>query len=124
MAMKPTTVDEYIATAPAARQQRLGELRALSLEHAPGATEGLKWGSPAYWTGVILFVFSGHAQHCNAVFTPSTLEAFRGELEAAGFELGAGAVKIPYGVELPSELLGRMMTHRVREWEDAGVTWR
>ena len=67
-------------------------------------------------------MFSGHQQHCNVVFTPSTLDAFQAELD--GFELGAGAVKIPYDVEVPRELLGRMMAHRVREWGDEGVTWR
>ncbi|MDQ2624364.1 MAG: DUF1801 domain-containing protein, partial [Actinomycetota bacterium] len=77
MATKPTTVEEYIAAAPIERQNRLRELRALSLEHAPDAIEGLKWNSPAYWTETILFVFSGHAKHSNVVFTPSTLEAFR-----------------------------------------------
>lgn len=120
----PTTVDEYLATAPAAALEHLRALRALSLERTPGATEGLKWGKLAYSTQVILFVLSAHAQHCNVVFTPSTLEVFRPELEAAGFELGKGSVKLPHSAELPLELLGRTMTHRVREWSDEGVSWR
>ena len=124
MSTKPTTVEEYIDAAPPGRRERLRELRALSLERAPLATEGLKWNSPAYWTGTILFVFSGHAKHCNVVFTPSTLEAFRVELEELGFELGAGSVKIPYDVAVPAELLGRMIAFRIREWDDGRVTWR
>lgn len=86
--------------------------------------KGSSGAAPAYWTGVILFVFSGHLDHCNVVFTPSTLEAFRGELEEVGLEHGKGAVKIPHAADLPRELLARMMTHRVREWEDGGVPWR
>lgn len=122
MATRPATVEEYIAAAPPERQERLRELRALSREHAPGATEGLKWNSPAYWTDTILFVFSGHAKHCNVVFTPSTLDAFRTEF--GGFELGAGSVKIPYDVAVPGEILGRMIDFRTREWDERGVTWR
>jgi len=124
MTSKPTTVEEYIATAPRERRERLIELRALALENAPGATEGLKWNSPAYWTGTILFVFSGHSGHSNVVFTPSTLDEFRDELEAEGFELGKGSVRVPHEREVPRELLGRMITRRLREWEENRVTWK
>lgn len=120
----PTTVDEYLEAAPAASLEHLRALRALSLERTPGATEGLKWGKLAFSTEVILFVVSAHAQHCNVVFTPSTLEAFRPELEAAGFELGKGSVKLPHSAALPLELIGRMMTYRLHEWQDDGVSWR
>jgi len=121
MATKPTTVEEYVAAAPAERQDRLHELRALALGHAPQATEGLKWHVPAYWTGTILFAFSGHAKHSNFTFTPSTLEAFRDEL--GDFELGKGSVKIPHDAVVPAEILGRMIAHRVREWDEEHVTW-
>lgn len=122
MATRPTSVGEYIAAAPEAHRDRLSALRWLCLEHAGHATEGLKWGSPAYWTETILFVFSGHAKHSNVVFTPSTLEAFRDRL--GGFELGKGSVKVPYDAELPAETLGQMMAFRVREWGEGRVTWR
>lgn len=115
-------MDEYIESFPEPARNRLRELRELSRRHAPGATEGLKWGHPAYSLGTILFVFSGHKKHANIVFTPSTLAAFVDELD--GYTTGKGSVQLPYGTDAPTEVLARMIAHRLREYEDDGVTWR
>jgi uncharacterized protein YdhG (YjbR/CyaY superfamily) len=66
-------------------------------------------------------MFSAHKSHVNVVFTPSTREAVAGEL--AGFETGKGSVQLPYGSTVPADLLHRMMTFRIREFEDDGVKW-
>lgn len=121
MGSKPTTVEEYIASFPDEVRPRLRELRALSRTNAPDATEGLKWGDPAYSLGTILFIFSGHRKHANVVFTPSTLNAFSGEL--VGFETGKGSVKIPYDRSVPTRVLGEMIAYRIREYEVDGVNW-
>lgn len=120
---KPTTVDEYIAGLPDHAAARLEELRKLSRKAAPAATEALRWGHPAmvHSTGTILFVYSAHKHHANITFTPSTREAFAEEL--AGFDTGKGSVKLPYDDPVPVELLRRMVGHRIREFEDDGVTW-
>ena len=78
-------------------------------------------GASGATVGTILFVFSGHKQHTNVVFTPSTLHAFVGELE--GYETGKGSVKLPYSAPVPSELLGQFIHHRRRENEEDGVGW-
>ncbi len=121
MATKPATVDEYLESFPESARPRLRELRELSRTRVPHAAEALKWGHPAYSLGTILFVVSGHKQHANIVFTPSTLNAFVDELE--GFATGKGSVKLPYSEPIPAELLGRMIDHRVREYEEDGVGW-
>jgi uncharacterized protein YdhG (YjbR/CyaY superfamily) len=72
-------------------------------------------------SGTILFMVSGHAQHANVAFTPSTREAFDADL--AGFSTGKGTVKLPYGQPAPVNLLRRMIAFRVREHEDHGVLW-
>ena len=117
----PTSVDEYLDSFDDAQRSRLGQLRELCRRYAPEATERLKWGSPAYWTETILFVFSGHKHHMNLVFTPSTKEAFASELK--GFDTGKGSIKIPYDTEIPTALLERMIAHRIREFEVDGVKW-
>lgn len=122
MATKPATVQEYIDTFPATARPRLIELRELSLAHAPGASEGLKWGNPAYSLDVILFVFSGYRDHANMVFTPTTLQAHLGELD--GYRTGKGSVHLPYDQPIPTRLLGRMIDYRIRELHDDGVKWR
>jgi uncharacterized protein YdhG (YjbR/CyaY superfamily) len=121
MAKKSTTVDEYLDEFPGPAQALLRQLREISLAGVPRATEGLKWGSPAYSLDTILFVFSGHKNHANFVFTPSTREAFAREL--TGFKTGKGSVQLPYTDPVPTELLGRMIQHRVNEWESEGVRW-
>jgi uncharacterized protein YdhG (YjbR/CyaY superfamily) len=41
---KPSTIPEYILSAPEAAQQKLWELLEILRKAAPGAEESLKWG--------------------------------------------------------------------------------
>lgn len=119
---QPGNVDEYIAGfADEGKQVFLRQLRDLCRANAPGAGEGLKWGTPAYFLDTILFVFAGYTKHANVVFTPSTKDAFAARL--TDFETGKGSVKLPYDRAIPTELLAEMMAYRIREWETEGVTW-
>lgn len=120
-ASKPTTVDEYIGSFDEPTQSFLARLRALSREAAPQATEGLRWGSPAYFVDTILFVFAGYARHANFVFTPSTKAAFSAELSE--FTTGKGSIQLPYDQPVPCELLKRMIAHRIVEFDTDGVRW-
>ncbi|GAB3529912.1 iron chaperone [Arthrobacter monumenti] len=121
MVDKPSTVDEYLDAFPGTAQALLRQLREISRAGARNAVEGLKWGSPAYSLESILFVFSGHKRHANFVFTPSTREAFANELTA--FKTGKGSVQLLYTEPVPSELLGRMIQYRLKEFEVDGVKW-
>lgn len=120
---RPTTIDEYLGAFPAAERALLEQLRRLAGEAVPDATEAIKWGNPAWVhpSGTILFVVSGHAEHVNFAFTPSTKEAFEAGL--AGFDTGKGTVKLRYGQPVPEDLLRRMIAHRRREHEQDGVLW-
>lgn len=122
-AQKPTTVEEYLAALPDPAAALIREVRALAREVVPEAGEALKWSSPAllHPSGMILVIYSAHRQHANVTFTPSTREAFAEEL--SGFETGKGSVKLPYDRPVPAQLLRRMVAHRVREYEQEGVTW-
>lgn len=86
-------MDEYLARFPEPAATLLRQLRELSLSAVPDAGEVLKWGSPAYSPGIILFVFAGSSKHVNCVFTPSTRQAFDSEL--SGFKTGKGPVQLP-----------------------------
>ena len=120
---RPQTTDEYIEGFEGQSRELLEQLRALAHEEVPEASEAIKWGHPAWVhpSGTILFAVSGHAKHANAVFTPSTREAFDADL--ADFTTGKGSVKLPYGRPVPAGLLRRMIAFRVREHEDDGVLW-
>ncbi|GAA1487607.1 iron chaperone [Brachybacterium sacelli] len=120
---KPITIDQYVAGLDEPAATLLGELRDLSREAAPTATEAIKWGCPAHLhaRGTILFVYSAHKHHANFTVTPSTKEAFEDEL--TDLETGKGSVKLPYGDPLPRALLRRLIAHRIEEFEQRGVTW-
>lgn len=120
---RPTTAHDYLVGLFDDPALRIDELRELSRRSAPGAEETIKWGSPAmvHPDGTILFVYSAHKHHANVTFTPSTREAFAHELRECA--TGEGSVKLPYGQRVPTQLLERMIAHRIREYEDDGVTW-
>lgn len=46
--MKPTTVDQYIASLPAGHAAIVSELRAIVKKAAPKANETYKWAQPVY----------------------------------------------------------------------------
>lgn len=98
------------------------EMRDLRLAAAPDGG-GHQMGQPRICArrGVILFVLSAHKPRSAFVFTPSTREAFDGELE--DFETGKGSVKIGYNTTLPTELLTRMIHYWLGEFEEDGVLW-
>lgn len=114
-------VTEYIEAAPAEAQPMLRELRALLRHVAPDATEGLKWGQPVFEQGRILFSYAAHAAHCNFMPTRSTLEVFEDEL--AGFETGTDTIRLRYDEPLPTALLEKVATHRVRDVTEHDARW-
>lgn len=120
---KPTTIDDYIRSAPEGGRRMLEQLCALCRDAAPHATEQLKWGHPAYLhpDGVILFMFSAHKAHASFAFTPSTRAAFTADLVA--YRTGKGTVALPYDAPSPHSILRRMIEFRIREYEDEGVKW-
>ena len=120
---KPTTVEEHLAALEEPAASRMRELLALARDAVPTASEALKWGAPAliHPSGMILLIISAHRKHTNITFTPSTREAFDEKLTE--HETGKGSIKLPYDAPVPTELLRRMIAHRVLEYEQDGVTW-
>jgi hypothetical protein len=60
---RPKTIDEYIQTAPKEAQKKLREMCACIRAAAPEATEGLKWGMPAFSYRRILVTFAAFKNH-------------------------------------------------------------
>ena len=121
-AVKPTTVDEYLATAPEAGKDKLTELRSLLRSVAPNATEGLKWGQPVFEQGTILFAYAAHKHHLNFVPTGPALDPFAAELE--GYKRAKDSFQIPYDRPLPTDLLRRIARYRLEDVTERGAKWR
>ena len=119
--VKPTTVDEYIKAAPPETQEKLQEIRAVLKRVAPNATETLKWGSPVFEEGRILFSFSAHKSHLNFSPTGPAMEPFREEL--AKYRTGKDTVQFPYDKPLPRTLIRRIASYRFKQVKENDARW-
>ncbi len=119
---KPATVAEYIDAAPKEAQKKLREMLMCIRESAPGATEGLKWGMPAFSYKRILVTFAGYKHHIGFYPTPSAVKAFSKDL--AKFKTAAASVQFPLEDPLPLDLVRRITEFRVRETLKEDKKWR
>jgi uncharacterized protein YdhG (YjbR/CyaY superfamily) len=119
--MAKLTVSEYIAKQPAAQQKKLREMRTLLKKAAPGATEEVKWGAPAFAYKRILFVYAGFKDHVSLMPTPEVLRAFKKELK--GYKTGKGSVQFPLDTPLPKALITRLAKRRVKDAKEKDVRW-
>ena len=118
---RPKTIAEYIRVAPKEGQRPLREMRAILRKAAPGATEGLKWGSPVFEDKRILFAFAAFRSHLSFMPTPSAMKPFKKEL--AKWETGKGSIQFPYDKRLPRALIRRIAARRVKELKEKDVRW-
>lgn len=118
---KPTTVSEYIKSAPREAQAKLSEIRAILKKVAPGAKEILKWGSPAFENGRILFSYSAHKTHLNFSPTGPALKPFKEEL--AGFKTGKDTIQLPYHKPLPKGLIRKIAAFRAKQVKENDARW-
>jgi uncharacterized protein YdhG (YjbR/CyaY superfamily) len=116
------TITEYINSAPKQTRKKLREMRASIRSAAPGATEGLKWGMPAFSYRRILVTFAAFQHHIGFYPTPSAVEAFAKEL--AKFATAKGSIQFPLDKPLPLSLIREITAFRVRESLDQDKKWR
>ena len=118
---RPTTIAEYINSAPKEAQKNLREMYAILKKAASGATEGLKWGSPVFEEKRILFAFAAFKSHLNFMPTPSAMKPFKKEL--AKYTTGKGSIQFPYDKRLPKALIRKIAALRVKELREKDVRW-
>ena len=120
--VRPTSVSEYIEAAPKEARKKLREMRVYIRKAAPDATEGLKWGMPAFSYGRILVTFAVHKHHIGFYPTPSAVKAFAKELSK--FNTARGSIQFPLEKPLPLPLIRRITAFRVRESIEQNRKWR
>ena len=118
---KPTTVTEYINTAPRQAQKMLREIRAVLKKVAPKATERLKWGSPVLEEKRILFAFSAFKSHLNFMPTHPAMVPFKEEL--AEYTTGKDTVQFPYDKPLPKALIRKIAAYRLKQVREEDARW-
>lgn len=119
---RPASVGEYIEAAPKEAQKKLREMRACIRKSAPGATEGMKWGMPAFSYKRILVTFAAHKHHIGFYPTPSAVKAFAKEL--LNFNTARGSIQFPLEKPLPLPLIRKITAFRVRESLEQDRKWR
>jgi len=119
---RPKTVHEYINTAPKEAQKKLREMRDCIRKSAPGATESLKWGMPAFSYRRILVTFAAFQHHIGFYPTTSAVKAFAKDL--AKFATAKGSIQFPLDKPLPLPLIRKISAYRVRESIDQDKKWR
>ena len=120
-ASKPTTVIEYIEAAPQEAQAKLREIRAVLKKVAPNAMETLKWGSPVFEEGRILFSYSAHKSHLNFSPTGPAMEPFKEEL--AKYNTGKDTIQFPYDKPLPKGLIQKIARFRLKQVRENDARW-
>ena len=120
--VRPKTIAAYIDAVPKEAQKKLREMHACIRKSAPGATEGLKWGMPAFSYRRILVTFAAHKTHVGFYPTPSAVSAFRKELSK--FTTAKGSIQFPLEKPLPLPLIRKITAFRVRESIEQDRKWR
>jgi uncharacterized protein YdhG (YjbR/CyaY superfamily) len=119
---KPATVAEYIAAAPKPARAHLRAMRALVAAAAPGATQSLKWGMPAFSYQRILVIFGAFKRHIGFFITPSVKRAF--EKELVGYKTASSSVQLPLDKPLPRTLVKKLVAYRVKQERAKDAKWR
>ena len=120
--VRPTSTTEYINAAPKEAQKKLREMRACIREAAPGATESLKWGMPAFSYRRILVTFAAFKHHIGFYPTPSAVRAFAKDLSK--FVTAKGSIQFPLEKPLPLSLIRKITAFRVRESIEKDGKWK
>jgi uncharacterized protein YdhG (YjbR/CyaY superfamily) len=108
---KNVLIDEYINQFSGVTNQRLHEIRNLIFEEIPDVEEYVGYKMPAYkLNGKILIYFAAFKSHIGLYATPAGHEAFKEELST--YKQGKGSVQFPIDLELPIELIRRIVQFR------------
>jgi uncharacterized protein YdhG (YjbR/CyaY superfamily) len=117
-----SSVDDFFAQLDDVQRPHLEALRNLSRKVDRQAREELKWNLPVYVRGenTDLWMLQNFKNHCSLRFSPAFFTTQKAAVEAAGYEAGAGFIKLPYDRELPVKLLEALMRARIKDYEATG----
>ena len=116
--MPATTVDEYLASLPAARRGPMEELRRAIRRAAPDAIETIAYAMPAFRSHAGRFLVSYDAFKAHYSLFPSTtaMEAELGD-DLRPYLAGKGTIRFPADRPIPLGLVERVVKIRVAEVE-------
>ncbi len=111
-------IEAYISRQPEKTQNALRELRAIVRSAAPGVTELIYYGIPAFalvqdGKKVKHIMIAGYTHHVGFYPHPDVIEKFKEEL--SGYAFAKGSVQFPLHTPLPKALIIKMVQYRLSE---------
>ena len=92
---KPKTIDEYILSQDADKQEDLRYIRQILHSALPEAEERISWSMPTYWKEHNILHFAASKKHIGFYPGPAAVVQFSKELQE--YKTDKGTVRIPYG---------------------------
>jgi uncharacterized protein YdhG (YjbR/CyaY superfamily) len=115
MAVKPQTIDDYLAPLSPEKRAALEKLRREIKSAAPGAEECISYQMPAFRLGGRTLVYFGAAKnHCAFYAGAFPVEAHIDDLK--GYDLSRGTIRFPAENPLPASLVRKLVESRIAEY--------
>ena len=113
-AVRPATIDEYLAPLDDDRRAALEKLRRTVRAAAPGAEECISYGIPAFrWRGRVLVHFASAAKHLSFFPGAHPLVVCRDDVK--GFSTSKGTVRFSTDHPLPATVVRKLVKARMAE---------
>ena len=114
MAVKPKSIDDYLAELSADKRAALQKLRQTIKAAAPKAEECISYRLPAFRLNGMLVGFGATTNHCAFyLMSSTTVEAFKKELK--NFDTSKGTIRFQFDEPLPATLVRKLVNSRLAE---------
>jgi len=113
-------IDEYIALFPLAQQERMQLIRKVIRENAPEAQERIAYQMPTFYYYGNIIHYACFTNHIGIFPGASGVEHFLPELGT--YKTSKGTIQIPHTMELPVDLIKRIVEFRLQENIEEGLT--
>lgn len=112
---EPTGVDDYLAALPEEQRAALETLREMIKAAAPGATQAISYGMPAFKDhGRVLVYYAAFRDHCSLF--PASMKVIEDHREAlASYYTSKGTIRFHPDKPLPVALVQSIVRARLEE---------
>lgn len=107
------TVDEYHECLSGPARIAVDKLRQAIRKAAPQAEETISYNMPAYkWNGILVW-YAAFKKHIG--FYPKAAAIVKFQSELGAYKCSKGAIQFPVDKPIPTELIKKIVRHRIEE---------
>jgi len=104
-----STVDQFIAKAPAEARPTIEQFRMIMKQALPDAEETISYGKPFFKYHGYVACVTIYAKWLGVEIFDGLSDADREELESLGYQCGSKTFRVAYGQEYPVAVLARLV---------------